>query len=195
MPNRLLDTSALAPHEREAAAREFLETITEVDVVGHGCPAESVRTRVRSWDLHKFQLNVMGSPWLRFGLNRRSTTEAVSFGTQLSGQTIKTIGAHRQAFAPGEMSLTDFASPFQWWSAEPSTHPLIRAVLARWTPTDFVVTYIMPLAPLLCQFRARTRMATDTLALSVSASGCSTPRCTRRLPASHARHFSKRAGG
>jgi hypothetical protein len=29
-PNRLIDTSALAPKEREAAAREFLETITNI---------------------------------------------------------------------------------------------------------------------------------------------------------------------
>jgi len=65
----------------------------------------------------------------------------------------------------------------------------------EWTPTDFVDTYIMPLAPLSCQFRARTRMATDTPALSVSAYGCSTPRYTRRLPASHARGSSRRAGG
>lgn len=73
----------------------------------------------------------MDSPWLRFGLNRRSTTEAVSFGTQLSGQTIKTIGEHRQAFAPGEMSLTDFASPFQWWSAEASTSMSLRFTYAE----------------------------------------------------------------
>ena len=87
-PNRLIDTSALAPREREAAAREFQETITDVDVVGHSCPPEAIRTRLRSWDLHNFQLNVLDSPWLRFGLNRRSTMEAVSIGTQVSGQTI-----------------------------------------------------------------------------------------------------------
>jgi AraC-like DNA-binding protein len=115
-PNRLIDTSALAPKEREAAAREFLETITDVDVVGHSCPPEAVRTRLRSWDLHDFQLNVMDSPWLSFGLNRRSTMEAVSFGTQLSGQTIKTIGDRCQAFSPRQISLTDFASPYQWQS-------------------------------------------------------------------------------
>jgi hypothetical protein len=55
--------------------------------------------------------------------------------------------------------------------------------IVGWTPTDFADTYIMPLAPLSCQFRARTRMVTDTLALSVSAYGCSTPRYTRRPPA------------
>jgi AraC-like DNA-binding protein len=125
-PSMLLDTSALAPREREAAAREFLETITEVDVVGHGCPPESVRTRVSSWDLRAFQLNVMDSPWLSFSLNRRSTTEAVSIGAQLSGQTIKTIGGRRRTFAPGEISLTDFGSPFQWRAGEASTTMSLR---------------------------------------------------------------------
>lgn len=46
-PNRLIDTSALAPKEREAAAREFLETITDVDVVGHSCPPEDRGRAVR----------------------------------------------------------------------------------------------------------------------------------------------------
>jgi AraC-like DNA-binding protein len=131
VPNRLLDTSALAPREREEAAREFLETITEVDVVGHACPPEAVSTQIRSWDLRRFQLNIMNSPWLRFGLNRRSTTEAVSIGTQLSGQTVKTIGEHRQVFSPGEISLTDFASPFQWWSAEASSTMSLRFTYAE----------------------------------------------------------------
>ena len=67
--------------------------------------------------------------------------------------------------------------------------------MIQWTPTDFVDIYIMPLAPLPCQFRTRTRMATDTLVLSVSAYGCSTPRYTRKLPASHARGSSTHAGG
>jgi AraC-like DNA-binding protein len=93
----------------------------ELDVMGHACPPESVRTRILGWDLRKFHLYVTDTPWLRFGLNRRSTTEAVSIGTQLSGHTLKTIGEHRQAFAPGEISLTDFSSPCQWWSAEAST--------------------------------------------------------------------------
>jgi AraC-like DNA-binding protein len=126
MPNRLLDTSALAPRERDAATREFLETLTEVDVMGHDCPAGSIRTRIHGWDLGRFQLTFMDGPWLRFGLNRRSTTEAVSFGIQLSGQTMKTIGDHRQVFAAGEMSLTDFSSPFLWHSAEASTSLSIR---------------------------------------------------------------------
>jgi AraC-like DNA-binding protein len=116
VPNRLLDTSALAPQERDAATREFLETLMELDEVEHACPAESVRTRIRGWDLNKFQLTVADSPGLRFGLNRRSTTEAVSIGTQLSGRIIKTIGEHRQTFAPGEISLTDYSRPFQWWA-------------------------------------------------------------------------------
>jgi AraC-like DNA-binding protein len=115
-PNRLIDTSALAPPEREAAARDFLETLTDVDVVGHACPPEDVRTRLRSWDLDRFQLNVLDSPWLSFELNRRSTVEAVSVGLQLRGQTIKVIGDRRQAYSPGEISLTDFGSPYQWRS-------------------------------------------------------------------------------
>lgn len=131
VPDRLLDTSALAPSEREGAAREFLETITDVDVVGHACPPESVRTQIRSWDLHNFQLNVMDSPWLRFSLDRRSTTEAVSIGTQLSGQTTKVIGERCQTFSPGDISLTDFASPFQWWSAEDSVSMSLRFTYAE----------------------------------------------------------------
>jgi hypothetical protein len=47
----------------------------ELDVMGHACPPESIRTSVRGWDLRKFQVIVMDSPWLRFALNRRSTTE------------------------------------------------------------------------------------------------------------------------
>lgn len=86
-------------------------------MAGHACPAEAIRTRVRAWDLRKFQLNVTDGAWLRFGLNRRSTSAAVSFGAQVSGHTVKTIGEHQRTFAPGEISLTDFATPFQWWSA------------------------------------------------------------------------------
>ena len=130
-PNRLIDTSALAPREREAAAREFLETITDVDVVGHSCPADAIRTRLRSWDLHNFQLNVLDSPWLSFGLNRRSTMEAVSIGTQVSGQTIKTIGGRCQAFAPGQISLTDFGSPYRWRSTGDSTTMSLRFTYAE----------------------------------------------------------------
>ena len=129
-PNRLIDTSALAPQEREAAAREFLETITDVDVVGHSCPPEAIRTRLRSWDLNNFQLNVLDSPWLRFGLNRRSTMEAVSIGTQVSGQTIKSIGDDCQAFSPCQISLTDFGSPYQWRSTGDSTTMSLRFTYA-----------------------------------------------------------------
>ena len=130
-PNRLIDTSALAPQEREAAAREFLETITDVDVVGHSCPPEAIRTRLRSWDLNNFQLNVLDSPWLRFGLNRRSTMEAVSIGTQVSGQTIKSIGDDCQAFSPCQISLTDFGSPYQWRSTGDSTTMSLRFTYAE----------------------------------------------------------------
>jgi AraC-like DNA-binding protein len=130
-PNRLIDTSALAPREREAAAREFLETITDVDVVGHSCPPEAISTRLRSWDLHNFQLNVLESPWLGFGLNRRSTMEAVSVGTQVSGQTIKTIGDQCQAFSPRQISLTDFGSPYQWRSTGDSTTMSLRFTYAE----------------------------------------------------------------
>jgi hypothetical protein len=115
-PDRLIDTSALAPREREAAARAFLETLTDVDVVGHSCPPDAVRTRLSSWDLRHFQLNVLDSPWLSFGLHQRSTMEAISIGTQLRGRTVKTIGEHCQTFAPGQISLTDFARPYQWRS-------------------------------------------------------------------------------
>ena len=130
MPNRLLDTSAMAPRQREAATREFLETLTDLDVMGHACPPEVIRTHIRGWDLGKFQLIVMDSPWLSFALNHRSTRDAVSFGTQLSGQTFKTIGEHRQVFSPGEISLLDFSSPFQWRSAEASTTMSLRFTYA-----------------------------------------------------------------
>jgi len=119
VPNSFLDTSALAPREREAATREFLETFTEVDVIGHACPPESIRTRFQGWGFHNFRLIVSDSPWLRFALPR-STAETVSFGAQLSGQTIKTIGDRCQVFSPGQISLTDYSSPFQWWCTEAS---------------------------------------------------------------------------
>jgi AraC-like DNA-binding protein len=121
MPNRLLDTSVMAPRQREAATREFLERFTELDVIEHDCPPEAIRTHVQGRNLRSFQLMVTDTPWLRIGRNRRSTTEAVSFGIQLSGQTIKTAGEHCQAFSPGEISLTDFSSPFQWRFTEAST--------------------------------------------------------------------------
>src|ERR1700760_4766202 len=130
VPDRLLDTSALAPEEREAATREFLETLTELDVMGHACPPEAICTSVRKWNLREFQLIVMDSPWLRFALNGRSTTEAVSFGAQLSGQTVKTIGEQRQVFNPGEVSLIDFSSPFEWCSAQEATTMSVRFTYA-----------------------------------------------------------------
>jgi hypothetical protein len=64
-----------------------------------------------------------------------------------------------------------------------------------WTPTDFEDTYIMPLAPFWCQLRVQTRTVTNILALSVSAYGCSTPRCTRRRHAVHAQGPSRHANG
>jgi AraC-like DNA-binding protein len=131
VPITLLDTSPLVPRERDAATREYLETVTELDVAGHACPPESVRTRIRGWDLRKFQLNVTDSSWLRFGLNRRSATEEVCIGTQLSGQTLKTVGEHHQAFAPGEISLIDFSSPFEWRSAEASTNMWLQLSYAE----------------------------------------------------------------
>lgn len=121
MPSKLLDTSAMAPGLREDATREFLERFTELDVIEHDCPPEAIRTHVQGRDLRKFQLMVTDTPWLRIGSNHRSTVEAVSFGIQLSGQTIKTAGEHCQAFSPGEISLTDFSSPFQWRFAGAST--------------------------------------------------------------------------
>jgi hypothetical protein len=74
-----------------------METVTELDVVGHACPPESIRTRVRAWDLHKFQLNVTDGPWLRLGLNRPATGEAVCIATQVSGRTTKHYGDQRRA--------------------------------------------------------------------------------------------------
>jgi AraC-like DNA-binding protein len=100
-------------------------------VVGHSCPPEAISTRLRSWDLNNFQLNVLDSPWLGFGLNRRSTMEAVSIGTQVSGQTIKTIGDQCQAFSPGQISLTDFGSPYQWRSTGDSTTMSLRFTYAE----------------------------------------------------------------
>ena len=121
MPVTLLDTSALAPHERDLATREFVETLTELDAVGHACPPESICTRIRAWDLHKFQLGVTDATWLRLGLNRRTTSEVVSIAAQVSGQTIKRHGEHSQTFTPGQISLTDLSSPFQLGLAENST--------------------------------------------------------------------------
>jgi hypothetical protein len=89
-----------------------------VRAASDGCRASAADhgTRLRSWDLHNFQLNLLDSPWLEFGLNRRSTMDAVSIGTQVSGQTIKTIGDRCQTFSPRRISLTDFGSPYQWRS-------------------------------------------------------------------------------
>lgn len=114
MPVTLLDTSALAPRERDGATREVLETVTEFDVVEHACPPESIRTRIYAWDLHKVRLNVIDGPWLHMGRDRNSTMEAVCIAEQVSGQTAKAFGERRHTFAPGQVSVTDLASPFQW---------------------------------------------------------------------------------
>ena len=74
---------------------------------------------------------MLDSPWLRFGLNRRSTMEVVSVGTQVSGQTIKTIGDQCQAFSPRQISLTDFGSPYQWRSTGDSTTMSLRFTYAE----------------------------------------------------------------
>jgi len=126
VPVTLLDTSTLAPQEREVATREFVETIAELDAVGHACPPESIRTRVRAWDLHKFTLNVTDSPWLHLGLDRYTTAEAVSIAAQVSGQAVRNHGERRQTFTPGEISLTDFSSPFRWRAAQDSTSMWFR---------------------------------------------------------------------
>jgi AraC-like DNA-binding protein len=131
VPVTLLDTRALAPQQRDVATREFLETVTELDLVGHACPPESIRTRVHAWDLRKLQLNVTDGPWLRVGLNRRATTEAVSIAAQVSGQTAKSQGERQQTFRPGEISLTDFSSPFQWRAAEDSVSMWFRLSYAE----------------------------------------------------------------
>ena len=103
MPVTLLDTSTLAPQEREVATREFVETIAELDAVGHACPPESIRTRVRAWDLRKFQLGVTDGAWLRLGLSRPATTETVCISAQVGGQAAKSRGEQRQTFAPGQV--------------------------------------------------------------------------------------------
>ena len=189
MPNRLLDASALAPRERDTATREFLETLTEVDVMGHDCPAGSIRTRIHGWDLGTFQLTFMDGPWLRFGLNRRSTTEAVSFGIQLSGQTMKTIGDHRQVFAAGEMSLTDFSSPFLWHSAEASTSLSIRFSYAGLClPAEEIRSAVGDLAssPLYGLFQAHVRqlyrfIEEDITASAVESLGAATLELARAV--------------
>jgi AraC-like DNA-binding protein len=148
-PVTLLDTAALAPHERDGATREFLEKTTELDVVGHACPPESIVTRMRAWDLHTLRLNVTDSPWLGCGLNHRTATEAVCIAAQVSGQAAIVHGGHRRTFAPGDISLTDLASPFQSQAGEASA--------TMW----FRFSY-----PQLCLPAAAIRAATGDLAAS-----------------------------
>jgi hypothetical protein len=43
-PVTLLDTSALAPQEREGAIQGFKERFTQLDALEHACPPESIVT-------------------------------------------------------------------------------------------------------------------------------------------------------
>jgi AraC-like DNA-binding protein len=76
---------------------------------------------MRAWDLHTLRLNVTDSPWLGCGLNHRTATEAVCIAAQVSGQAAIVYGGHRRTFAPGDISLTDLASPFQSQAGEAAT--------------------------------------------------------------------------
>jgi len=125
-PVTLLDTSALALREREGATREFLETVTELDVVGHACPPESIVTRIRAWDLGTLRLNVSECPWLGTELDHSRATEAVCIAAQVSGQTARVHGGQRQLFASGDISLTDLASPFRSQAGEASATMWLR---------------------------------------------------------------------
>jgi AraC-like DNA-binding protein len=122
MPISLLDTSALAPWERDNAAREFFDTLSELDVLDHACPPEAIRTRVLGWDLRQLRLLVSDSPWLRLAhTDRQVMTEAVSFSAQLAGTVRLSLGEDSQTFAPGEISLVDLSSPFGLQSAATCT--------------------------------------------------------------------------
>jgi AraC-like DNA-binding protein len=118
----LLDTTALAPRERDHAAREFFDTLSELDVLEHACPPEAIRTRVLGWDLRQLRLLVADSPWLHLAhTGRQVMTEAVSFSAQLGGTARLSLGDESQTFAPGEISLVDLSSPFGLRSAESCT--------------------------------------------------------------------------
>ena len=121
-PVTLLDTSALAPREREGAIQGFMERFTQLDALRHACPPESIVTRIRTWDLGPLRLNVTECPWLNAELNRSTATEAVSIAAQVSGQTAMVHGGQCRAFTPGDISLTDHASPFQSRAGEASAH-------------------------------------------------------------------------
>src|SRR5579859_5393457 len=125
-PVTLLDTSALAPREREGAIQEFKERFTQLDALEHACPPESIVTRLRAWDLGTLRLDVTECPWLGAELNHSTATEAVSIAAQVSGQTAMVQGGQCRAFAPGDISLTDLASPFKSQAGEACAHMSFR---------------------------------------------------------------------
>ena len=92
VPVTLLDTSALPPQERDAATREFIGTMADLDAMEHACPPESIRTRARALGLDNFQMYVTDAPWLRYGLNGRAPTETVTIAAQVSGQAVMSHG-------------------------------------------------------------------------------------------------------
>lgn len=112
-PVTLLDTSALPPRDREGAIQEFRERFTQLDALRHACPPESIVTRIRAWDLGPLRLDVAECPWLGAELNHHTETDAVSIGAYVSGQTAMVLGGQCRTFAPGDINLTDLASPFK----------------------------------------------------------------------------------
>jgi AraC-like DNA-binding protein len=128
----LLDTSTIAPRERDNAAREFFGTLAEFDVVEHACQPESIRTRVSAWDLRSFQLTVTESPWLRVArTDRRVATEAVSIAAQVSGRTTVDCGGRVQTCAPGDIRLIDLGRSFELRSGDPCTSMSVRLTYAE----------------------------------------------------------------
>lgn len=125
-PVTLLDTSALAPREREGAIQGFKERFTQLDALEHACPPQSIVTRMRAWDLGTLRLDVTECPWLGAELNHSTATEAVSIAAQVSGQTAMVHAGQCRAFAPGDISLTDLASPFKSQAGEASAHMSFR---------------------------------------------------------------------
>jgi AraC-like DNA-binding protein len=125
-PVTLLDASVLPPQEREGATQGFMERFTGLDALWHACPPESIVTRMRAWDLGTLRLDVTECPWLGAELNHSTATEAVSIAAQVSGQTAMVHGGECWAFAPGDISLTDLASPFKSQAGEASTNISFR---------------------------------------------------------------------
>jgi AraC-like DNA-binding protein len=124
VPTTSLDTTALAPQDREPATRAFLETFTDLDSVGYNCAAESALARIRTWDMQRFKLHVTDSRGLQFGVGRRSTREAVCIGAQISGHSFLETTEYR-VYQPGEVSVTDFSRPYQWSYPAPSTRMML----------------------------------------------------------------------